>query len=818
MTDSQSSGTTSDQLARWPVVAGIFVVAAATLLMEVALTRIFSYTIWYHFAFITIAVALMGFGASGSIASLWPGFVTRGRAVLAWTALMSALGVFIVLYTASRSTFDPMWIVQHPIEIVRFAICVIAVTVPFFFAGLTVSLILARYPRQSGLLYGADLAGAALGCALLPLLLPPLEGAGVLTACAALFILGSLLLAPFPSRVYYGVLAVVVFASLFQPWNLEFTPSKSKQYRMLVSSREHQVVYDRWTSVFRTEVAKFPVPRTSRGISYGSWGLSEKFDGTLPYCTFILHDGGAAATIHTFESDEDIEKFYTTHMLGLPYRFKPGARVCIGGVGGGVDVVSALTNGAQSVLGIELDPSTAHVITGPLSHLTNDRLVDPRVKIEVGDARSVIRRSNEKFDVINLTAVDTITAVAAGAHLLSESYLYTVDAVTDFFDHLAPNGILCLATSDTSGHFGPPRMIPRLAATIAEALSARGVENPSSHVLVVVDDKKDTLFVSILAKAEPFTAEEFAQYDAYVHDNGFKYWHDGRSPGEVTTSRILAANEAERAEVLRNEKMLLHAVTDDQPFFFSFYRWRDLFENPLVSGAVEVSYLGPTGDIVLLLALATTLTLSILIIVIPSSIARRRAKTSRLAVPDLLFFCAIGLGFMMFEIPLMQRLVLFLGYPTYSLSVVLFSLLLATGAGSFLTRNIGPTSNKTLWIGFACLLAISLFNLLFGDALLLRLLHLPLAARIAITVITILPLGILLGIYFPLGIRALGNRNPAWVPLAWAANGTCSVVGIFIALILAMNIGFRWTFLCALALYAIATLSFHTAVRIANQR
>ncbi|HQE84532.1 MAG TPA: hypothetical protein PLM14_16145 [Candidatus Hydrogenedentes bacterium] len=800
--------------ARTLVCLGVFCVSCAGLLMEVCLTRIFSYTIWYHFAFLVISMALLGFGASGSLLTLcrrYAGTDAVSARWLPWTLTAACAGLILAVLVISGIPFNPFSILEDRQELWHGFFYLVVVTLPFMFVGATIAIALDAFSEEAGTLYFADLVGAGLGCLSFIFLMDRMGPRGVLATSGALLVLAMLLLAQ-TRRGLVFLIAPLLLAGLFGTLFIaRFTPCDSKLASRFVNQMDGELLWTKWSPIFRTDVYAFPrhQARDGKGLSYTSIGTSRQYEPKRHDVRFIAHDGDACAVMVRADSPVEEMPLWRGHMLTIAHHMRPHADVFIGGAGGGVDMMAALAMGAKSIDAVELDPYTVDVVSEHFADYLGNIAQRDNVVLRVGDARSELRRGDRRYDVIQFTGVDTITAIGSGAYLLSEAYLYTVDAMHDYFDHLTDDGILSLTSQDIINPAGPPRMTPRFCSVVAAALEERGVSDPGACCVVMADfmpeDNRMLALCSVLAKTSPYTDEELARLRQFADDNGFVFWHFPGTVIDTAASTILTLSPAERQLFYERSYLDFSPVTDNRPFFMQFYKWR----HTLVADYMAPNYLGATGNLVLLGGLVFAVVFALVLIVIPAVVAARGriAQPGQLAV-NLVYFSAIGIGFMFLEMALIQRLALFLGYPTYSLSVSLFSMLVFAGIGSYVTRNISSEPGKAIWRRFGLIVAVVVAYVLIGDVLLSELLFLPLLARILISILAIAPLGLALGGFFPLGIRELHRRQPGTVPLAWAANGSSSVVATLLAVFLATLVGFKAVFAIALGLYLLAALCF----------
>lgn len=812
--------THSEEKSEGAILAGgLFLVSAATLLFEVAMNRIFCFVIWYHFAFLAISMALLGFSASGSILMLWRGHERLNqRRLLSATSLLSSLTIVVVIAFVTQVPFDPFEMMNHASAVGIGIALLLVTTVPFAFAGATIAIALKANTEKAGLLYFGNLVGSGIGCALFPFLANVLGVPQVLTVAALLFCLGSVLFAP--SRrfgiVVRGLIIVVAVQTSISL--MEFRPSSRKLGSIFREKMGGQILWTKWHALLRTDVYDFPdKAKTQTWLHRAAIGASKNYEGPIPEFRNIGHDGDACAIMLHLDRPPEEMDFFKNNLFGLAYYMRPGAKAFIGGVGGGRDVMAALANGAREIDGVELDPYTVDIVKTIFPDYIGNVCNRDGVRIRAGDARSELRRNSVSYDVIQLSNVDTITAVAGGAYLLCESYLYTVEAVHDYLDHLNTDGVLAFTTFDTSGVSGTPRMLPRLTATAVQALEERGVPDPAQCCVLMTDrlPGKEGYFAfgTLIIKPAPFSPHELDRLEQFAEAGGHVFWHYPGREIETIPSEIFRRNPADRKAYFAESYLNYSPATDDRPFFMHFYKWRSLLTDTI---ELDPRYTGATGNIVLLAGLAFSILAVIPLVLVPAILAVRNQKLNpRSTSLNLVYFSAIGLGFMFLEMALIQRLVLLLGYPTYSLTVTLFAVLVFAGLGSYLTRSVSVDSSKPVWLAFLGLAVLVALYGLFGDAVLLSMITWSLPARVLAATGIIAPLALLLGMFFPIGIRDLGHRSPGAIPLAWAANGSCSVIATILGLVLATVLGFRMVFFLALALYLLAALSFH-AIRTPN--
>ena len=804
-----------------PLYAGVFFVSMGVLLLQISLTRIFSFTIWYHFAYVTISVALLGYGASGAFLAVFPGLsgASPGRRLPVY-AMACALSIVLCLVAIAKIPFHPFQVRAYPAQQVPLMLAYyLAVTTPFFFGGLCISVALKTLSHQVSRLYFADLLGAGVGCGIVVFAIKALTTPGAVVASAVLLSVAALLFAAAGngrSLLLPAIGTAVVAALGLGALSIaEFTPSPEKFLHAFIKNNERvRMLSQHWSPIFRTDVFRFVNEDESRLLSYAGWGVSEAWKPLAltrgPKNRTIFHDGDGVAVLYHFDGDLSKLEMFDHHVLKTPYVLLDRPQVLVIGVGGGTDIVNALKNRASHVTGVELDPYTVDVVGKDQAEFAGHLYDRPDVTMIAGEGRSTVRHSTRKFDLIQLSGVDTLAALSTGAYVLSESYLYTTEAMGEFLDHLRPDGFLSIMVADFAGWTaGYPRHTLRQLSLFIQALQERGIEDPQNRIAVVACCG-GVPQVELLLKNGRFTPEESEKLQSWADGLGFDVWARPGAKKDRFHSIYLSMTPAERRKYVETAPLIITPTTDDNPFFFNFYRWRNLLDN---LDEVDVGHTLATGQIILALILLFSIVFSLLLILLPLFAFQRQGLRTTGKWGFISFFAGIGLGFILIEISFIQKFVLFLGYPTYSLTVVLFSLLAYSGIGSFLTGRMKRAPEDRLPPLFAALAVLSLAYLVGLPPLFHAFLGSALAMRVVVASAVLLPLGLVMGMFFPSGIQIVRRANLAFVPWAWGINGCASVVGTVLAVILAMNYGFRFVTLVALAIYLVGVAGIRASVR-----
>jgi hypothetical protein len=795
---------------------GILLCSLAVLMLEVLLTRVFSFTIWYHLAYLTISTALLGFGAAGALLASYPKLLEGdGRRLAGGSSAAAGLAILLAMALLGPRPLDPANLFLDPASFF-FGLLgyYVLVTLPFLLAGVAVATPLSTYPAQADRLYAADLAGAGLGCLAAVLALSNLDGAGAVTVCAAIFVSAGAVYLP-AGRLATGLVAaaaVLLVASPFSGRFLEFQPAASKIMAQSLREPGTRMLFTRWSPVNRVDLYKTAKANTT---FWAGVGQSAKFAGPFPPGLSLQYDAHNGSSVYQI-TDANSLRLLDDHLLRTPYLIHPRSRVMVIGVGGGVDVMNALRRGASQVTGVELQPITVDLLDTMLREWTGGMFQRPEVDLVAAEGRHYVRSHDAVYDQIQITMTDTFSAQTTGAYVLAESYLYTVEAFHDYFEHLSDDGVISMVLGDFlyKDLSLPLPLVTRLAITARETLRQRGVTDSISHIIHVgqrryTDDAPPGIAGSIVSnlvvKKTPFTLDEVERIRAFAAENGFEV---GFAPGQkndaTPMARLIGAPADELDRVLENQAFELWPVTDDRPFFYHVLPWMSLMTS------AQVVWAGPgssTGQVMLLMMLSQAVLLGSVLILLPLWRTGRGGLSAGETTGFLLYFLGLGLGFLLIEISFVQKYVLLLGYPTYSLSVTVFSLLLFAALGAALCRRGWGRPGRFLPLLLAATLSFVALEILALPWVREQLLAGPLAARIAVTFLLQLPLGLCLGMYFPTGIELLRRHAPALVPWAWGVNGVASVASTVLAVILGMAIGFSGVVIVASAVYAVGTLS-----------
>jgi len=762
------------------LLAGVALTSFAALLLELALTRLFSVVLFYHFAFLAISIALLGLGAGGVFAFLQKSKLARYATRQLATGICMANSVFVLVVLEivlhSRVSLE-----VSGKNFLRLTALYLAAALPFFLTGVLFAVVFARESSRIPRLYGADLCGGALACLAVVPLLNWLGGPNtILVAGITLSVASTVWAETRAMRRNAGLLALALVALTGANYSGRLI---DVVYAKGMFRDPAWVEFAQWNALSRVEVDR--------------QGQAKAIVIDADASTYIMN--AEVSRWHQTEWEKDL----MSAPPALANVLRPHGEFAIIGPGGGVDVLRAVANGSPSVTGIEINPIIATTIMrGRYADYAQHLYDRPDVHIQVNDGRSFLRATSQHFDVVQMTLVDTWASTAAGAFALSENNLYTVEAFREYFDHLRPDGIIAI----TRWEFRQPREALRVVSVAIEALHRIGVANPARNFIVASQGPldEDGIPVVVLAKKTPFTAEE--QSAVMAHCGRYEKLNPlylPSQPGKNPFSDLISSNDP--YAYANSYAYNVTPVSDDAPFFFfTLKAGQILRENSLRHG---IDWKVNLGVLVLLLVLVISAMAVTVFLVLPLML--KSGRGSRSALP-LVYFIALGLGYILVEIAFIQRFVLFLGHPTYALTVVIFLLMVSSGLGSLSSRTWLPRT-ELVWLPLVAVIAALGTYVFLLPSRLAAWVGMSFELRLLVSGLLLIPLGFVMGMPFPTGLRALANRSEAKFPAgdnavewAWAMNAAASVLGSVLAMVIAIQFGLTVTLACGVAAYLLA--------------
>jgi spermidine synthase len=773
---SSSSPTSSTDNVRWTqLYLGLGFTTLATLILELSLTRIFSVVFYYHLAFLAISIALFGLGAGGVfsyVVSARPGNLYEKLGTLAVVNSVCVVACLWFLVSRSATSGNLM-----------LAAVYFASALPFFLAGTVVSIAISEAIDRVDRAYFFDLAGAAIGCLLLVPFLELFGGPNTLIAAGVLFATSAAIWFNQAGAFRRRAMAVLVALLLVGLMAANGRRGRVLDIHVAKGMALPDEAFVAWNGISRIGVSQ----------NKGNWS--------------IVIDADAATGIPTaFDwnnlSASDREGILRPGM-GLPYELRPGAKALVIGPGGGYDVARALATGSKDITAVEINPIIANdVMRDKFARESHYLYSLPGVKLYIEDGRSFVRRSPSKYQVLQATLVDTWASTAAGAFALSENNLYTSDAFTDYLSHLTDDGMMAF----TRWGFDPPRESLRLISLAMTALPRVGESNPARHVMVVREDTAKIqgwgALDTVLISRKPFSDADISHARELIAQ---KHMDEVYLPGDTPKNpfgRLLTTSDPEA--FWRDYPFDVSPVSDDRPFFFYTVQPRDLWRYITTANQSSADFKVQKAVPLLFGLMAVSLCATALILVLPGFLLGTRLPKQKGIVTFLWYFICLGAGYILIQVALIQKFVLLLGHPTYALVVIVFSMLVSSGIGSYFSRRIIDGDDGRLVRVLCAITAMVTVLALIARPLSQSAAVWPLPGKMLITVLAIAPAAFLMGIPFPSGLRRLEERHPPSIRWAWSLNAAASVLGSAGAIFLAIYIGLRATLLVGGALYLCA--------------
>ena len=800
----------------------VFLVSAAAIAYEILLVRLLSIIQWHHFAWMIISLALLGYGISGTVIALARRWLEpRFDLAFSTSALLFSISLVTCFLLGQMLPFNALEIVWNPRQFIYLGLLYLVFMVPFVFAASCIGLAFTCRSQQVGNIYFADLVGA--GCGALALIavlfiLQPQQALVVLSATALAASAGfiwSRKLRPSPAGrvIRVGQLAwLLALVMLYPADRIELRISEFKGLSQALQVSGASVLAESSSPLGQLTVVESPVV-PFRHVP----GLSMRSSQVPPDQLAVFTDGDGISAITRVEGSPEEMDWLGEIPPALPYSLLERPKVLIMGAGAGSDVLLALHHGAEHVDAVELNPQMVELLRGRYAAYSGSLFEYERVSVHVSEARGFVTRSDLNYDLIQVGLLDSFAVSGSGVQSLNESYLYTVEAMQTYLQHLEPGGMLSI----TRWLKVPPRDSLKLVSTLLEAMRLNGAARPERQLAVI----RSWNTVTLLARNGEFTGEEVSAIRAFARQKSFDTaWYPSMPADEANRFNrleqpwlyqgIVALTGENAARFMDDYKFQIGAATDDRPYFFHFFKWRvlgEVLELRKRGGASLVEW----GYLVLTATLVQSLLLGLLLILLPLFLAKRDwpdTEGGRMGA----YFFLLGLAFLFVEMAFIQKFILFLSHPLYSVAVVLAGFLVFAGLGSHYSENLavafetrGRSAVRVAVLGIVLrvlsylVLLPWLFAQFMGESDLFR---------IAITLLTIAPLAFCMGMPFPLGLRYAASHAPAFIPWAWGINGFASVISATLATLLAIELGFTVVLLMALVCYVLASILLSGAV------
>jgi predicted membrane-bound spermidine synthase len=786
------------------LLAGVGFIALATLLLEVNITRIFSVTLWYYFGFLAISLALLGIAAAGVLCY-----------VFAKRLIGHNYAKHLIRFSVLFALFTPLAIYFHlNMDLSRFSLFstgfylilgvqLLLLFISFFLAAMCITIALFRYSAKISTIYFSDLVGASLGCLIVvPLLFhfsaPSITFVASIFACLAALAF-SIELKLRWVKVLVGVLAVIFIALLLtnDRWGLLKVVTIKSYSADTPQEREINKVFEKWSPVSRVAVFA-PRNKTYEDQKYQTMR--------------VTNDAGAPTLLYRFDGDYSKVGYLKADSRQIVHHLKPNADVLIIGSGGGVDVFSSLLFNPKKITSVEINPVIGKLVTEIYADYIGRIFEDPRVTLHINEGRNFVAGSKDLYDIIQITMIDSWAAAASGAYLFNENTLYTYEAVRDYYTHLKEDGVLSITR-----YFYWDEAL-RLSNIFIQYLIDNGVDDIEKRLIVVVESERKYRRATVLLKKGVFIPDEISAAVNTAKQYGYSVVYAPQTSKEnldssanSNTFRTLidpkAYSQKSREDFIKSYPKNINPPTDNRPFFFFMRYFRDIFRSDPEDHAARRIALPLLYGMFISFGV-----IGILTIFLPLYLSRSaEIRRIQYRLHSLIYFVGLGIGFMLIEISLIQRLTVFLGHPTYSFVVVLATLLLSSGIGSMVSGIWAPGSApRKLLTVLVIILGIILIYILFLYDSFTAFMWLSKPVRILISVVLIIPPGFFMGMCFPMGIQIVRKFHEHLVPWAWGVNGAFSVFASIFSLVIALNFGFKAMMGVGLAFYGVAYIVTYT--------
>ncbi len=800
--DEDTGSAAGDGISRPVALGAIFLVSLVGLLLEVAYTRIISYKLWYYYTYLVIGLALLGIGSGATIVVLSARIRSTGtRTIIALASLWGALSVVVGYLVISRVPINTLALWNYGTgsslkALATLLVICLALFATFISIGVMIAILLGRGGDDIGRLYFADLLGAGIAALVVVFLISWIGPPSVVALAAAMLAALAAWVTPAEARVRrFGAVALTVLLAI-----PAFVPSLVPDIRTEDTKIQPgpNRVFSRWGPVFRVDVDEI-APTENQEVNED--------------IKILTHDGTPGSGLNRFDGDPEAVTRFDADPRSWPFDIldTPPDRQLIVGSAGGNEIVASLSRDSRQIDAVELNPVTVGLVRDTFADFTGNLTEFPQVNLTQGDGRSFLARSDDLYDLVWYVAPDSYAAnnaASSGAFVLSESYLYTADMIEVTLEHLSDRGISVAQFGEVSFADRPNRTA-RYLLTVREAFARLGIDDISQHVMVATStDPYSGGLSTIVVKREPFTQEEVDRFVASVPEagGGTLVYAPGAANPPGLISSIPVSDPAELEALLADYPFDVSAITDDAPFFWHFVPFPDVISS-ITQSIDPTDRENAVGERVLLLLLAIAAVFAVVFLVLPFVVIRKEWRALPAKGLSAVYFAALGLAFMLYEITMIQRLTEYLGFPTYSLTVTLASILVFTGLGALLSNRFADQPRAVLGPLLGTLVLLTILYRVALTPLTDATLSAPFALRVLISFALLAPLGLCLGMFMPLGLRTVGGMTAhadEYVAWGWAINGVFSVIGSVLTTVLSMSFGFRTVQLLAMGIYLLA--------------
>lgn len=779
----------------------VFLTSFSLLFYQIILTRVFTITKWYNLVSIIITLALIGFGISGTLIAILKKQIEK--------YYYKIKTVFLALYSFSllfgfiiyqKIPFNPYELGISSFQIIYLLIYCIAIGIPFLMGAFIIGLSLQKHQTSS--IYGINMIGSGLGSffAILSLYwFHPFTLIVLISIASTL----SILIQPFKlktSKTYAIPLFLITYITLLLLTHYSISPYDISQYKPLSKTLLLPNSHIEFTSLSPLSVVQVISADGLRSTA----GLSLNSPYEVPEQKMIFYDGSGTSAITPFEGNLNTVHYLDYTPGALPYKLIDTLlreNLLLIGVGGGEGILKGNLYAYEAIAGVEIDNSVINLMKNDYSNFSGRLYSQSNVKIFNEEARGFINHSKMKYDLIDISLIDAYNNASSGIYAMNESYLYTTESIEQFYNHLSENGILAINRWLNI----PPKNGIKMINTIIESLKNLGVTDISKHIIFIRSIQTGTFIISKapFSQAQLQLSKDFCNsrlfdiiYQSEIKSSELNKFIKLDNPTYFTaTKNFLTSNYNQFNDLYPFD---ISPPSDNKPYFYNFFNYNMLKQiisrNKKSPPVIEWGYF-----LLVILILPTTLT-ALIFIIIPLHFIKEKTK---IEFKESLFFALLGIGFFFIEMPLIQKLILFLSHPIYSVATVITTLLIFSGIGSFFSNSLFPEKKRILYVTILIAFYLLLFTL-FYNKILLPFSYLPFLKKLPIAILVISPIAFLMGIPFPFSLNKFKRIKQKHYPWIWGINGFSSVISIIIATILAIEFGFNIVFMFAIVCYLLA--------------
>ena len=791
----------------------IALISAIALSYETLLTRLFAIIQWHHFAYMIVSFALLGYGFSGTFLSLFrKPLLNRYETFFIINLILFGISLLVCFLSAQHIPFNAQEILWDRHQLWWLCAIYLLLMMPFFFVANAIALTMMANGGKIPRIYAADMVGAGIGSALVIILLFYVMPGRLLQVLSILAIATTLVacleLHYAWRKPFIAAGAAILILSLLPGSYQELALSPYKSLPLLLRIDGTRIMETRSSPLGLINV----VESTITPLRHAP-GLSLRANAEPPPQLAVFTDADNMTVINKVQNSNKPPSYLEYQTSAAPYQLPGAKRVLVLGAGTGNDILQAKAYNVTAIDAVELNPQMVKLVKKDYADYSGRLYQQPDINVHIAEARGFVSNSKQPYDVIQIALLDTFGASSAGLYALSENYLYTVEAFTEYISHLTDNGVLSI----TRWVKLPPRDNLKVFATAVAALRDLGYMQPEKQLILVRSWQTATLLV----KQSAFTQQDIENINRFCEKMGFdtayipgiqapqtNRFNQLREPYFYNAAMAMLGDNADA--FYEQYKFNVAPATDDRPYFFNFFKWEllnDIFKLKGQGGMPLVEW----GYIIMIAALIQAVIASTILIVFPLLLKKEtRIKPDKTTLLCLLYFSSLGLAFLFIEIAFMQKFILFLHHPLYSIAVTLTAFLVFAGAGSqysgYLRRKFGY--RFTIKLAVVSIIVLGLLYNLALQELFERLLASSTAIKILVTAIIISPLAFFMGMPFPVALNYLSEKLPALIPWVWGVNGCASVISAVLAMVLAVHFGFSFVILIATLLYAVAALLF----------